>query len=95
MNPVIARNEIEPLLSALIRELAAQGRTTERAIYSGIRDRLCSARNPCELTRPFHDLSAMAYMRRPSGNDADCLLARILEKTERLSLAANPSPEIH
>ena len=95
MNPVVARNEIEPLLSALIRELAAQGRTTERAIYSGIRERLCSARDSCELTRPFHDLSAMAHMRRPSSNDADCLLTRILEKTERLSLAANPSPEIH
>lgn len=95
VNPVVARNEIEPLLSALIRELAAQGRTTERAIYSGIRERLRSARDPCELTRPFHDLSAMAYMRRPSSNDADCLLARILEKAEWLSLAANPSPEVH
>ena len=40
VNPVVVRNEIEPLLSALIRELAAQGRATERAIYSGIRDRL-------------------------------------------------------
>lgn len=95
MNPVVARNEIEPLLSALIRELAMQGRATERAIYSGIRDRLCSAKDPCELTRPFNDLSTMAHMRRPPSGDADCLLARILEKAERLTLAGRVAPEVH
>ena len=95
VNPVVVRNEIEPLLSALIRELATQGRATERAIYSRIRDRLRSARDSCELTRPFNDLSTMAHMRHDSGSDADCLLARILEKAERLSLSENPCPEVH
>ena len=95
LNPAHARNEIDPLLSALINVLGTRGRATERAIYAGIRERLRKARDPCELARPFNDLSAMAHMRRPPSGDADCLLARILEKAERLALIEDPAPVIH
>ena len=98
MNPAIARNEIEPLLNALIRQLADQGRATERAIYLRIRKNLRAASSPHELARPFHDLSTMATVRRrrtsPSG-DANILLARILEKAEQLAAETAEAPTIH
>ena len=98
VNPVTVRNEIEPLLSELIRELAAQGRTTERAIYSRIRMSLRAAGNPCDLARPFHDLSSMAAVvpgRPDPAGDANTLLARILEKAEQLALETEGSPAVH
>ena len=95
MNPLVARNEIDPLLSELIRQLAVQGRATERAIYSGIRSRLRSARDAYELERPFNDLSTMAQMRPKPGGDAEALLARILEKAQQLWLAEDQSPDVH
>ena len=98
VNPAIVRNEIEPLLSELIRELAAQGRTTERAIYSRIRTSLRAADNPCELTRPFHYLSTMAAVvpaRPDPTGDATILLARILEKAEQLALETEGAPVVH
>ncbi len=95
MNPVTARNEIEPLLSELIRQLSVEGRATERAIYQRIRKSLCAARNPCELARPFNDLSTMAGVRADPCGDLDVLLARILEKAEQLALAPDDSPVIH
>ena len=80
MNPVVARNEIEPLLAELIRQLSAEGRATERAIYQRIRKSLCEAKDPCELSRPLNDLSTMSQVRRQASGDADVLLARILER---------------
>lgn len=98
MNPVTVRNEIEPLLSELIRELAAQGRTTERAIYARIRMSLRAAGNPCELARPFHDLSTMAAVvpahPHPT-SDANVLLERILEKARQLALETDNAPIVH
>lgn len=98
MNPAIVCNEIEPLLSELIRELGAQGRTTERAVYSRIRRSLRAADSPCALERPFHDLSTMAAVAplhpHPSG-DAHILLARILQKAEQLALKADARPVVH
>ena len=67
MNPVVARNEIEPLLSELIRQLSAEGRATEQAIYRRIRKSLCDASNACELNRPFTDLSTMAQVDHGAG----------------------------
>lgn len=86
MNPVVARNEIEPLLAELIRQLSAEGRATERVIYQRIRKSLCEAKDPCELSHPLNDLSTMFQVRRRTSGDADVLLARILEKAERLTL---------
>lgn len=94
MNPVVARNEIEPLLAELIRQLSEQGRATERAIYQRIRRSLCDAKDPCELTRPFNDLSTMSRVRPEASGDVNVLLARILEKAEELSLP-DVSPLIH
>lgn len=100
MNPVVARNEIEPLLAELIRQLSAEGRATERVIYQRIRKSLCEAKDPLEVSRPLNDLSTMARVRRRSSSDgaflrnADVLLARILEKAEALALP-DESPLIH
>ena len=88
MNPVVARNEIEPLLAELIRQLSAEGRATERVIYQRIRKSLCEAKGP------LNDLSTMAHVRPRSSGDVDVLLARILEKAERLALP-DESPLIH
>ncbi len=95
MDPIVARNEIEPLLSELIRQLAAEGRATERAIYLRIRQSLREARNPWELLRPFNDLSTMARVRPAPSDDPDILIARILERAEQLWLAPDESPPIH
>ena len=86
VNPVVARNEIEPLLSELIRQLSAEGRATEQAIYRRIRRSLCDASNACELNRPFTDLSTMSQVRPNESGDASVLLARILEKARTLVL---------
>lgn len=86
MNPVLARNEIEPLLAELIRQLSVEGRATERAIFQRIRKSLCEAQDSCALSRPLSDLSTMSQVRRQASGDADVLLARILEKAERLTL---------
>ena len=96
MNPVVARNEIEPLLAELIRQLSAEGRATERVIYQRIRKSLCAAKDPLEVSRPLNELSTMAHVRRRSSGegDADVLLARILEKAEALTLP-DESPLIH
>ena len=94
MNPVVARNEIEPLLSELIRQLSAEGRATEQAIYRCIRKSLRNASNACELTRPFTDLSTMAQVRPNESGDASVLLARILEKARTLVLP-NEAPLVH
>ena len=94
MNPVVARNEIEPLLSELIRQLSAEGRATEQAIYRRIRRSLCDASNACELNRPFTELSAMAQVRPNESGDASVLLARILEKARTLVLPTD-APLVH
>ena len=94
MNPVVARNEIEPLLAELIRKLSAEGRATEQAIYQRIRKSLCEARDSCDLSRPLNDLSTMSQVRLRSSGDTDVLLARILEKAEQLALP-DESPLIH
>ncbi len=94
VNPVVARNEIEPLLSELIRQLSVEGRATEQAIYRRIRKSLCDASNACELTRPFTDLSTMAQVRPNGSGDASVLLARILEKARTLVLPTE-TPLVH
>ena len=86
MNPVVARNEIEPLLAELIRQLSAEGRATERVIYQRIRKSLCEARDPLEVSRPLNDLSTMSQVGQRTSGDTDVLLTRILEKAERLTL---------
>ncbi|MYD95812.1 MAG: hypothetical protein F4X98_00310 [Gammaproteobacteria bacterium] len=94
VNPVVARNEIEPLLSELIRQLSAEGRATEQAIYRRIRKSLCDASNACELNRPFTDLSTMAQVGPNESGDASVLLARILEKAGTLVLPVE-TPIVH
>jgi hypothetical protein len=85
MDPVIAaRNELEPLLAALIQQLNSDGRATPRAIYKHIHASLTQARTEMELTIPFNELSTSASMFELSA-EATVLLGRIVKKTEWLA----------
>ena len=79
-----ARNEIEPLLTQLIRQLGIEGRATEMAVYSRIQHYLRSAKHNHELARPFSDLSTTANVCFTLPGEANILLERILEKAEAL-----------
>ena len=93
MNTVtMAKNEIEPLLTVLIHQLGAEGRATERAVYQRIQRILRGARHEYELTPTFNDLSTTALVGLSLSEDASVLLARILEKAERLADLINAPP---
>ena len=79
-----ARNEIEPLLTQLIRQLGIEGRATEMAVYSRIQHHLRSAKHNHELARPFSDLSTTANVCFTVPGEANVLLERIIEKAEVL-----------
>ena len=79
-----ARNEIEPLLTQLIRQLGIEGRATEMAVYSRIQRYLRSAKHNHELARPFSDLSTTANVCFTVPGEANVLLERIIEKAEVL-----------
>ena len=86
MDPVIAaRNELEPLLSALIQQLNSDGQATPHAIFKHIHTSLTQARTEVELTIPFNELSTSASVFELSA-EATVLLGRIVKKTEWLSL---------
>lgn len=89
-----ARNEIEPLLAELIRQLHEEGRATQRAVFIRIHASLQNARTEVELARPFSALSTSASMGFDLSGDADVLLQRILEKTRQLSDAVPGKPGI-
>ena len=79
-----ARNEIEPLLTQLIRQLGIEGRATEVAVYSRIQHYLRSAKHKHELARPFSDLSTTANVCFTLPGEANILLERIIEKAKVL-----------
>ena len=92
MDPVTtARNEIEPLLGELIRQLNEEGRATQRNVFRKIRTSLQNARSEQELASPFIALSTSAYVGFELSTDASVLLRRILEKTERLQTELPPA----
>ena len=91
-----ARNEIEPLLTQLIRQLGIEGRATEMAVYSRIQHYLRSAKHNHELARPFSDLSTTANVCFTLPGQANILLERIIEKAEILVCEMeNQSGAIH
>ena len=91
-----ARNEIEPLLTQLIRLLGIEGRATEMAVYSRIQHYLRSAKHNHELARPFSDLSTTANVCFTLPGEANILLERIIEKAEILVCEMeNQSGAIH
>ena len=91
-----ARNEIEPLLTQLIRQLGIEGRATEMAVYSRIQHYLRSAKHNHELARPFSDLSTTANVCFTLPGEANILLERIIEKAEILVCELeNQSGAIH
>ena len=95
MDPVIAaRNEIEPLLTALIRQLNDEGRATPRAIFIHIHTSLTRARNELELVTPFNELSTSASVGFDLSSEASILLDRILEKAGRLSAVIADTPTV-
>ena len=95
MDPVItARNEIEPLLSALIRQLNQEGRATPQAIFTHIHTSLTQARNELELITPFNELTTSASVGFDLSSEASVLLDRIIEKAKRLSAELPDSPTV-
>ena len=87
-----ARNEIEPLLNVLIQQLATEGRSTERAIYSHIQKSLQSAQYERELTQSLKNLYSTIYVGFNLSDEAVILLERILQKVNNVTALMNRRP---
>jgi hypothetical protein len=97
MHPTTAaRNQIGPLLDQLIKQLDTEGRATQRAHFDRIRRCLYHARHDSELNTPILDLSTSTAVGFSFSNEADVLIARILEKAEGLARELEyPDPNPH
>jgi len=94
--PTAVRNEIGPLLEALIVQLTVEGSATQRAYFDRIRSSLNHARHASELARPILDLSTTAAVGFKFSIEADALIHRILEKTDQLAeLVQEAHPTLH
>jgi hypothetical protein len=82
---IAARNEIGPLLEALIVQLEAEGSATQRAWFTRIRRILDDARDELDLADPIRALSTSAVVGFQFSSDADARIARILEKAEQVA----------
>ena len=80
-----ARNQIGPLLEALITQLEAEGSATQRAYFNRIRHTLDQARDDLELANPIMALSTSTAVGFTFSSDADVLIMRILEKAEQVA----------
>ena len=81
----VARNEITPLLDALISQLECEGRATQRAYFNRIRRSLIHAQHELELVRPIQELGTTPAVGFRFSRDADALIDRILEKAAELA----------
>ena len=79
------RNEIGPLLDRLIAQLDVEGRATQRAYFARIRRSLVLATHELEIATPILELSTTSAVCFTFSTDADVLITRILEKTERVA----------
>jgi hypothetical protein len=79
-----ARNELGPLLEALIVQLDGEGSMTQRAHFDRIRRSIDLARSDTDLARPILALSTSTAYGFKFSNDADALVNRILEKVAEL-----------
>ena len=89
----IARNEIEPLLTVLIQQLAMEGKSTEHAIYSHIQKNLQCAQYERELSQSFKNLYSTIYVGFNLSNEAIVLLDRILQKADLVTALMNSRPQ--
>lgn len=90
----IARNEIEPLLTVLIQQLAMEGRSTERAIYSHIQKSLQCAQYERELSQSLKNLYSTIYVGFNLSKEAIVLLERILQKANLVTDLMNSRPQL-
>ena len=79
-----ARNELGPLLEALIVQLDGEGSMTQRAHFDRIRRSIDLARTDTDLARPIFALSTSTAYGFKFSNDADALISRIIEKVAEL-----------
>jgi hypothetical protein len=87
-----ARNELGPLLEALIVQLDGEGAMTQRAHFDRIRRSLYHARTDTDLARPILALSTSTVYGFKFSNDADALINRIVEKVAELDVDAPLQP---
>jgi len=87
-----ARNELGPLLEALIVQLDGEGAMTQRAHFDRIRRSLYHARSDTDLARPILALSTSTAYGFKFSNDADALINRIVEKVAELEVESSPKP---
>ena len=88
----VARNEICPLLDALISELEASGCATQQAFFTRIRGQLHHAQDPFALSDTIMGLSSSEALGWDLPDTADVLMCRILEKTAELVRALEGAP---
>ena len=92
MHPVTAaRNQLDPLLGALIDQLGDEGQATQQAFFSRIRGSIRSATDEVDLAAPFMELSTTAFVGFEFSPDAGVLIERILEKAEYIAQAFSDS----
>ncbi len=87
-----ARNELGPLLEALIVQLDGEGSMTQRAHFDRIRRSIDLARTDTDLARPILALSTSTAYGFKFSNDADALVNRIIEKAEELEAEMSGRP---
>ena len=87
-----ARNELGPLLEALIVQLDGEGSMTQRAHFDRIRRSLALARTDTDLARPILALSTSTAYGFKFSNDADALVNRIIEKIAELEVDMGSRP---
>ena len=97
MHPVIeARNQLDPLLGALIDQLGDEGQATQQAFFSRIRGSIRSATDEVDLAAPFMELSTTAFVGFEFSPSAAVLIDRILEKAENIADSfSNPDEASH
>ncbi len=90
------RNQIGPLLDRLIVQLDDEGSATQCAYFARIRSSLYRARHDWDLATPIRELSTTSAVGFTFSNDADALIARILQKAGQLAEELDqPSPPAH
>lgn len=88
-----ARNQISPLLDRLIHQLDEEGSATQRAFFDRIRRSLDHARYDLELATSIRELTSSTAVGFRFSNDADVLIARIVEKAEELAEELTAPPQ--
>ncbi|MEM7001318.1 MAG: hypothetical protein AAF529_11065 [Pseudomonadota bacterium] len=88
----IARNQLSPLLDALIAQLEADGRSSQKAYFARVRGNLNGANDEWDLGASMVEISsgnAMGFELPPA---ADALMQRLLEKISQLGAEMDNHP---